>query len=75
MYVSLWQNLALQCMTGITGFGLRMLKARGVATCDASSRSVNDRYVAPEVVDGSYTKEGDVYAYAMILYEVGSTDS
>jgi serine/threonine protein kinase len=57
----------------IADFGLSKIKF------DALSQSVTKgqapmgtiRFMAPEMMKGKVTKEGDVYSFAMLIYQVG----
>lgn len=65
---------------GITDFGLSLIKGDSLESGDSAYAAAEDRkgtrgtarWMSPEVLTGSVGKAGDVYAYAMTLYQVSS---
>ena len=54
----------------IADFGLSKIQH-----LNSSNNSFNSSYIAPEIwEDCNYTKAGDVYSFAIIVYEIMSTD-
>jgi serine/threonine protein kinase len=58
----------------IADFGLSKIKYDALSQSIASmgqSPMGTMRFMAPEMMEGKTTKEGDVYSFAMVIYQVG----